>query len=71
MPDGFTYTNVDVISLKVVKENAAFPSPIFKKATSVQRNNMQISCTEFHSNRAKNVGSTNTNSSSPVSQHEY
>jgi len=53
------------------KKGMVFPSPIFKKVTNVQRNNVQISCTEFHSNRAKNVGSTITNSSTPVSQHGY
>ena len=49
------------------KESTASPSPIFKKVTVVQPNNVQISCTEFHSYRPKNLVSTNTNSSTPVS----
>jgi hypothetical protein len=53
------------------KKSVAFPLPIFKEVTIVQGNNVQISCTEFHSNRTKNVGSTNTNSSTPVSQRGY
>jgi len=53
------------------KESTAFPSSIFKKVAYFQCNNVQISCTEFFSNRAKSVGSTITNSSTPASQHGY
>ena len=53
------------------KESTAFPSPILKKVTNVQRNNAHISCNEFHSNRATNVGSAITNSATPASQRLF
>jgi hypothetical protein len=70
-PYGCADTNVDVISLTAVRKVRPFFRRFSRKSPVCSVMTCRSVAPRFHSNRARNVGSTNRNFCTPVSKRGY